>query len=508
MTPPTTNPSPSSMDLAETMAIHRIAVRMYRQLLGDCFLIRIEDTGSDRHILIDCGLLQGLENAGDRMLAVANDIAVVTGGRLDLLVVTHEHWDHISGFAQAREVFFDPARLTIDRLWMAWTEKPGDPDADRLRERFDDRKLALKAFAMALRADGDEDGAGGELVDDLDRFIGPMEPGIGAGSGFGVVPAGRLTGRRIMEELKAVAAVTEFLEPGQVVTTPGETPLRVAVLGPPRTEVRLMKDLPTKGSGQETFLDEESLVQSYLGVDGDADDAARVLTPSPFPDHFSKALLRADVDKAGGSASATADQRWLHSQYFAASDAAQDRNQRYRQIDDESSNAASLALKLDSDTNNTSLVLAFELPDGSFMVFAADAQVGNWLSWHDQDYAFDDRLSAEQILNRTRLYKVGHHGSHNATLNARGLAMMTHGDLVAMISTVEAEAHDQGKPPGWQMPDDKVAAALAVRCQGRVVIGDRDWKDDTADPQPGFAKALDQRSKLFVEMTVFPSFGA
>ena len=35
-------------------------------------------------------------------------------------------------------------------------------------------------------------------------------------------------------------------------------------------------------------------------------------------------------------------------------------------------------------TNNTSLVLAIErIADGKVLLFPADAQEGNWLSWHD-----------------------------------------------------------------------------------------------------------------------------
>jgi hypothetical protein len=47
--------------------------------------------------------------------------------------------------------------------------------------------------------------------------------------------------------------------------------------------------------------------------------------------------------------------------------------------------AGRLALQLDSDTNNTSLVLAFELgKSGRVLLFPGDAQVGNWLSWHKE----------------------------------------------------------------------------------------------------------------------------
>jgi hypothetical protein len=91
-----------------------------------------------------------------------------------------------------------------------------------------------------------------------------------------------------------------------------------------------------------------------------------------------------------------------------------------------------LALQVDRVINNTSLVLAFRLPDGRVLLFAADAQVGNWLSWHDirpEDWRRPDGgqvisgRSAE-LLARTVVYKVGHHGSHNATLKAKGMELM------------------------------------------------------------------------------------
>ena len=37
-----------------------------------------------------------------------------TTGVIDLLVVTHEHWDHISGFQHAADVFFEGG-LTVKR---------------------------------------------------------------------------------------------------------------------------------------------------------------------------------------------------------------------------------------------------------------------------------------------------------------------------------------------------------------------------------------------------------
>ena len=59
------------------------------------------------------------------------------------------------------------------------------------------------------------------------------------------------------------------------------------------------------------------------------------------------------------------------------------------------------------------------------LLFAADAQVGNWLSW--QDLKVDGRrqsVTGPDLLDRAMFYKVGHHGSHNATLKEKGLEKM------------------------------------------------------------------------------------
>jgi hypothetical protein len=73
------------------------------------------------------------------------------------------------------------------------------------------------------------------------------------------------------------------------------------------------------------------------------------------------------------------------------------------------------------------LVLALELADRRVLLFAADAQVGNWLSWQKLRWELSDErvVTGPDLLQRTVFYKVGHHGSHNATLRQQGLEMMT-----------------------------------------------------------------------------------
>jgi len=510
------------MSIAAKIVAEKIVVRMYRNLLGDCFLIRITDAdGTHRHVLIDCGLLQGLKNAKDRMIAVAEDIVATCEGVIDLLVITHEHWDHISGFAQAKDILLNPDRITYRNLWMAWTEDPENKDAIGLRTAFEQRKSAVARFALALGASATRR-TSATLVDGLDGFIGPFDDADGA---LGIAPSGRLTGRRILEELKQQARNVRYLKPGMVLDTPtepdGGAALPAAVLGPPVAESRLFKDMPSRGDDKETYLDEQFLAYSLLAVDETQDGLAQIDFTSPFPQRYWDGL---QVDLGDGDTARRNDPRWddptdpprkwFYNHYFATSDDEQ-RDQSFRRIDGEwLHTASSLALKLDSDTNNTSLVLAFRLPDDNFMLFAADAQVGNWLSWHDQPYEFGSGpITAEAILNRTRLYKVGHHGSHNATLRGKGVMMMTRHDLVAMVSTVEDEAREQGKsPPGWLMPNPDVKAALLERCGGRLIRGDRRWDGD-ADAaafglQPDFALALDEASPLYVDYTIYDATAA
>jgi hypothetical protein len=131
-----------------------------------------------------------------------------------------------------------------------------------------------------------------------------------------------------------------------------------------------------------------------------------------------------------------------------------------------------LALDLDSDTNNTSLVLAFEFEKtGEVLLFVGDAQVGNWLSWADVQFAVPGRakpLPAHDLLNRTVFYKVGHHGSHNATLKAGGLELMNRPGLVAFIPLDRATATAQR----WDMPAGPLFGALAQKTGKRVVVSD------------------------------------
>src|SRR5918995_1578601 len=123
---------------------------MYRQGLGDCFLLTCSDGDEASHLLIDCGVLKGTGEADKRMQEVAESVRETTGGRLDRLVVTHEHWDHVSGFLQAGAIF---DTLEVGEVWLAWTEDPEDELAGELRKRKKKRLNGIAAAAKLAEAE-------------------------------------------------------------------------------------------------------------------------------------------------------------------------------------------------------------------------------------------------------------------------------------------------------------------------------------------------------------------
>jgi hypothetical protein len=504
---------------------------MYKGLLGDCFLLRIA-AGQEKpkHVLIDCGILMGIKDADKTMEKVAENIRETTDGFVDVLVLTHEHWDHLSGFRLAQEVF---DRIAFSALWLAWTEDPNDKQAQDLRANMAGQRLAVAALARVVKRIEDDpfaaapDGA----AKGLEAFIGeladvPLATAQAQAETQGLAAAKATASKvavtrqiidRLVEQVEANGdGRVRYLEPGNVLERADGAPLRTYVLGPPRNTKRLTKDRPSAGAAKETYLatakvNERALLRmAGIPVDqGSSADDGSVEQPdltdsSPFArSHRQLTQTRVDNELAGrpssGDALPEATRAFLKAYYDTASID--------RRIDSEWLRCGgALALKLDSDTNNTSLVLAFELPNCDVLLFAADAQVGNWLSWHDQDYfpADGKKVTASDLLSRTVLYKVGHHGSHNATLRKEGLEKMTHQDLVAMLPTVETDALRQGAK-GWKMPNPELYPKLLQRTQGRLLRGDADkGKDPKGVPLTNDPRFLDRAADcaLYVEYRV------
>src|SRR3954467_1867273 len=94
-----------------------VRIRMYRVGFGDFFLMSVPAKGGEMaHVLVDCGVhAHDLGVIGGAVEQLKKD----TGGKLALVIMTHRHADHISGFGSARDTF---KTFEVERVWMSWFE--------------------------------------------------------------------------------------------------------------------------------------------------------------------------------------------------------------------------------------------------------------------------------------------------------------------------------------------------------------------------------------------------
>lgn len=455
-----------------------IRIRMYRQGLGDCFLLSFSRKDSaDFHMLIDCGVVLGTDQKGiDNLRKAVADIANILEAdesHIDLLVVTHEHWDHVSGFQQVRDLF-DKLKSDhkIDQVWVAWTEDPDDKLAARLRAERRSAENALRMAAMRLTMLGSADSA--ERVNSLIGFFGAKAGSTDEAFTY----AKGLSGKR-----------PRYCQPGEPpIILPQLQGIRFWILGPPKDEKLIKKSDPGKSGGYALDAGPDGSQSQFISaiarnVALRADDLSPdidSISDQPFESRFEIPSVRA------------VQMPFFEKHYFGEStdeslwgeDQKELRDQAWRRIDGDWLGASeTLALASDSATNNTSLVLAIEVIEtGDILLFPGDAQAGNWISWQDLSWQVKDTASAQNVtvtgpglLARTLFYKVGHHGSHNATLRAKGLELMTRTDLQAMIPV----DHQMAVKKRWgRMPLPELMERLEQKTAGRVLRIDDQWTSD------------------------------
>jgi hypothetical protein len=453
-------------------------VRMYRQGHGDCFLLAFprEGGGEPVYVLIDCGYKPGSQKFVHRKTSaqIAKHIGQATGNKIDLMIVTHEHQDHVNAIWKKNKPYFQP--LDLEEAWLAWTEDPTDELAETLRQRHGDQLLGLvearRQLALAV-------GAKHGTVRQLDGLLGFELGGESEIPDLAVSDPAKSVNKQALKLVKDKASArrgVRYLSPGgEPLAVPGTAGVRAFVLGPPRSEDLLEDEDPV---GAEAFPGDTSHAHGLsfraavaAGGGGDAPFARRFRIPlaEGLEEEFFRAWYGTDDDPqnvvdrsevAPGAAWRRIDAEWLHS-------------------------AESLALKLNRGINNTSLVLAFELPRSrKVLLFVGDAQRGNWISWTDHTWTDGAAtVTARDLLERTVLYKVGHHGSHNATLAGQegsehpNLAWMGRkvpdDEFCAMITAVREWAMNQNTPP-WNHPLPSISAALHAKAAGRVLQTDTD----------------------------------
>ena len=470
--------------------VHSVKVKMYRHGFGDCFLLSFcRDKTSDFTMLIDCGIKFNTSSDDVPIEDIIEDIKTTLKQTddgepyLDVLVATHEHWDHISYFHPTRGKNKDYfAAFEIGETWLTWTENPDDKEAKTINSRLRDGVAAL-AFAAEKLNETEEIEVnqsaslhfGGKVanarekfnrsLDDVMGFYGARSTKSTSESGIRYKKNGKIS-LLTQEALENIITLgkgngIKYLSPGTMVDKQSLPPgVNIYVLAPPCSRM-INRSNPSRGDAHETYLSVDqfgmsSFIDGALAVGAEKNEKEYVDNSSPFG------------SKEGITAKAAQSDDFFRQTYFADSED-------YRKIENTWLDiTGQFALQLDGAINNTSLVLAIELAEsGKVLLFTGDAQVGSWLSWHDHEWTVVDgsksdgqnntkTVTAEDLLNNTVLYKVSHHGSHNATVKEKGLEMMTHPDLVAMISEKEDSYHGILYQP--------LMHRLNQLCKGRVLI--------------------------------------
>ena len=385
----------------------KVTIRMYNVGFGDCFLLTFHYAPplKEQHILIDFGSVSGSVN----MQEIAGQIRDVCGGKLYAVVATHRHRDHISGFSDAGGKQSPGAIIASCKpevVVQPWTENPEagadatsapllakNQPANPLRLYFASMN-AMQAYAQAV-VDAAPLWRGAE-----GRPLAIEKLAANNTKNPDAVRNLRKMGKRQPRFLQYDSP--SGLEDNKLL--PG---VKVRVLGPPALKQQNLKKYAKQS-------DEYWLATKFWGLQQRAAAAAGTFDLFPRAARYGKGP------------------KPLHTRWFI--DHAESALKK---------NALAIVTILDRFLNNTSLILLFEVK-GKKLLFPGDAQLENWQWALSQDGIPD-------LLKDVDVYKVGHHGSRNATPKElwNGFEKRQERTLTTMMSTATGVygRSEEGKVP-------------------------------------------------------------
>jgi len=360
----------------------KLTVRSYQVGFGDCFLVTFHyptmasGKSDNKHVLIDCGST-GKPKKGPTLKEITDQIAADCEGKLTAIVATHRHADHVSGFATNTKANApgDVIRsLNPELVMQPWTEHPDLPtNAHSLPVKLRSNGKSLGAVNVAQSLNSMHKVAA-SVLQEVRRN----------GHGLSASVRNQLSflGEENLANLSAVknliamgtAGRAEYLCYGDKTHLSRLLPgVKIHVLGPPTP-----KQYPNVAKQRSKDANE------FWHLMGVSANRLSGNVESPFPD--AKKFPRQNYPR---------ETKWLVGRIRALHGAQR----------------LALVRALDDAMNNTSLILLFEIAGKKFL-FPGDAQLENW------SYALHDAPEAAQnraLLAGTDFYKVGHHGSLNAT---------------------------------------------------------------------------------------------
>ena len=400
----------------------KIRIRMYRIGFGDFFLMTVPGKSGPAHILIDCGVhAKPIGSIND----CVQNMAQVTGKNLALVILTHYPADHMSGFASN---YNDFSGFTVGAVWITNRLDPKNPDASKFMAQ-----LTSVAQQLKMQLGAREDVAGIEAHNKVENALGVASEDGGGGSNVKAL-------QLLRSGFKNKPPVY-YYQGGDAPTLPDELEGMITA--------EILAPSPKDSAGE--FAASDNKTEQYLAALGDVGvpDAKKIqpFDPKKWPgsaDEYPKATFE-ELDGIDGM------EKTLGGMQPDALAAAAD--------------------KLDGTLNNQSLVVLFTC-NGKKLLFVGDAQWGNWAYWlygkavNGSDPGISDR--AKEILGTIDFYKVGHHGSTNATpipvvdaLNQR---------CAAMCSTATGAFGSAARKT--EVPRTALMEALETRTGKRLVRSD------------------------------------
>lgn len=400
----------------------KLTLRAYGVGFGDCFLLTFSYGGAtgDRHMLIDFGTTQKPPKPRKSlMMDIAKDIVATVGDHLHVIVATHRHTDHISGFAtNAKKNGTGDliASLKPNLVIQPWTEdlkapiQSKGPGTGLTAAANDAFRLSLQHMQKVTEASL--------------RQTRHLPTALRAEIAF--------VGQNDLSNLSAVKNLAKMGDNGKsaYVYHGKKIPklatllpnVQVDVIGPPT--IKQKGDVVSQSA---TNAEEYWHFASFWGLHAATSELTdgRELFPGAAV-HAGRAI--------------PIENRWFV--------------QRLKQT--RGNQLLRIVRAMDDALNNTSVILLIKAGTKKFL-FPGDAQWENW------EYALSK--NAKQLTD-VDVYKVGHHGSLNATPKTLWNAFIkksskegAKGRLCSVMSTRTDSKHGH-RESGTEVPRDKLVHAL------------------------------------------------
>lgn len=423
-------------------APNSIRTRMYQVGFGDCFLLTFDYAPRpSRHVLIDCGSMVSPKGTPSGLIKrVAQSIAQTVGNEPFAVVATHRHADHLSGFdpgANGKGAGAIIAALKPRFVVQPWTEDPNlAKDAEAPASR---RGMALRRQSLDELSTISE-----QIVAHYVPRLRRIQATRKHAAQLDFIGKDNIKNLRAVENLMNMAP-NDYVHAGRASRLtrflPGVT---VRVLGPPTIQQHeSVRRQRARDMDEFWHLQARSLAFGGKSRRGKSDSLF-----SDFPSTLGR--------------DAPTSARWLINAV---------RSENAEQL-------LQIVRILDNALNNTSLILLFECGDQK-LLFPGDAQIENW------QYALNTP-SLRKHLEDITVYKVGHHGSLNATPKSLWRIWFPDGQstpnaarrLVSLLSTLKDKHGSEEN--NTEVPRSKLVNALGKNTTLRTTesLGDAPYHDE------------------------------